>query len=152
MPRPINRNPNFFTNWIYYWETRFCSYAFSLKEASDICKTWKYQPLKYGFRLILQKFCRAVNLWWVGQKTYQKFLLISAFKKLYCQVYCYLGDIQWNEVTSLMACNLNNSWLLYLSFSNMINLCPHACFTENSKCGQFIFWIKCREKKDFSFL
>ena len=44
---------------------------------------------------------------------------------------CYLVDLddnQWNEVATSTARNSNNSWLLYLHFSNMINLCPNIWF------------------------
>ena len=39
---------------------------------------------------------------------------------------CYyvdLDDIQWNEVATSTVRNFNNSWPLYLHFSNMIILC-----------------------------
>ena len=35
--------------------------------------------------------------------------------------------------------NFNNSWPLYLTFSNMINLCPNIWFIKNSKCLQYFF-------------
>ena len=44
------------TNWICYWEIRFCTYyAFSLNQMSDIGEVWKYWSLKDGFRSISQK-------------------------------------------------------------------------------------------------
>ena len=72
--QPVNRKPNFFQNWVCYYQIRFCSQYAVLK----------YQPLKDGFRSISQKFYRAVIQWWVGQKTsnlYKIFLLVAAFKK-----------------------------------------------------------------------
>ena len=40
------------TNWICYWQTRFCTYyAFSLHQMSDIREVWKYWPLKDGWFL-----------------------------------------------------------------------------------------------------
>ena len=58
------------TNWICYWQIRFCSYfAFSLNQISDIREAWKYWLLKDSFRSILQRFCRAANLWLVEQIT-----------------------------------------------------------------------------------
>ena len=71
-PWKIMKNTFYFilTNWICYWQIRFCTYyAFSLNQMSDIREVWKYWPLKDGFRSILQKFYRAAILWWVEQKT-----------------------------------------------------------------------------------
>ena len=58
---------------------------------------------------------------------YQTFLLIVAFKKLHCQVYCYfrvlvirLIKTMFNETSTVR--NSKNSWPLYLNFLNMINL------------------------------
>ena len=76
----INRKSNFFTNWICYWQIRFCTYyAFSLNQISDICELWKYWPLEDGFRSISQKFCRASILWGVDQKT-STFLVDISFE------------------------------------------------------------------------
>ena len=94
-PWKIMKNTFYFilTNWICYWQIRFCTYyAFSLNQMSDIREVWKYWPLKDGFRSISQKFYRAAILWWVDQKTsnfQQTFLLRAAFKILYFRVYCY---------------------------------------------------------------
>ena len=41
-----------------------------------------------------------------------------------------------------MGSNLNNSWLLYLNFSHMINLCRNNWFIKNSKCQQFFILKK----------
>ena len=91
--QPVNRNPNFFTNWTFYWQIRFCKYyAFSLNQMSDIREVWKYWPLKDCFRSISQKFYRAAILWWMGQNIsnfQQTFLLTAAFKVLHFRVYCY---------------------------------------------------------------
>ena len=61
-PWKIMKNTFYFilTNWICYWQIRFCTYyAFSLNQMSDIREVWKYWPLKDGFRSISQKFYRA---------------------------------------------------------------------------------------------
>ena len=61
---------------------------------------------------------------------------------------CYqvdLDDIQWNEVATSTGHNLNNSWLLYLHFLNIINLSPNIWFIKNSKCQQFLFRRKSRQ-------
>ena len=58
-----------------------------------------------------------------------------------------LDDIQSAEVaTSTTASNFNNSWPIYLNFSNMINLCPNIWFIKDSKCQQFVFWKRSRQK------
>ena len=68
---------------------------------------------------------------------------------------CYyvdLDDIQWNQVATSTTRNFNNSRPLYLNFWNMINLCPNIWFIENSKCQQFLFWKKNRQKKHKFFM
>ena len=124
---------------------------------SYICEVLKYWPLKDSFCSISQKFYRAAILWKLYQISnfQQTFLLRAAFRILHCRVYSYsrvllikvdLDDIQWNEVATSTARNFNNSWPLYLNFSNMINLCLSIWFIENSKCQQFLFWKRSRQK------
>ena len=58
IPWKIMKNTFYFilTNWIFYWQIRFCTYyAFSLNQMSDIREVWKYWPLKDGFRSISKK-------------------------------------------------------------------------------------------------
>ena len=70
-------------------------------------------------------------------------ILLSILPLFSCGCYqVNLDDIQLNEVATSTARNFNNSWLLYLRFSNMINLCPNFWFIKNSKCQQFWFWSK----------
>ena len=60
-PWKIMKNTFYFilTNWICYWQIRFCTYyAFSLKQMSDIREVWKCWPLKDDFCSISQKFTR----------------------------------------------------------------------------------------------
>ena len=64
-PWKIMKNTFYFilTNWIFYWQIRFCTYyAFSLNQMSDIREVWKYWPLKDDFCSISQRlpFCG----WW----------------------------------------------------------------------------------------
>ena len=76
-PWKITKNTFYFilTNWICYWEIRFCLYyAFSLKQMSNIREVWKYWSLKNGFHLISQKPYRAAILCWVDQKTSNRHL------------------------------------------------------------------------------
>ena len=134
---------------------RFCSYyAFSINQV------WKYWPLKDDHS-ISQKFYREVIWWWVGQNSsnfYEIFPLTAALLKITLSslllfscacYYVHLDDIQWNEVATSTGRGFNNSWLLYLHFSNMVNLCPSIWFIENSKC-QFLCWRKSRRKNKFS--
>ena len=56
------------TNWIFYWQIRFCKYyAFSLNQISDIREVWKCWPLRDDFCSISQKFYRIAILWWVNR-------------------------------------------------------------------------------------
>ena len=161
--RPVNRKPNFFTNWIWYWQIRFFSYyAFSLNQMSDIREVWKYWPLKDGFRSISQKFYRAAILWWVDQKfklladiSFESCLqniALSSLQLFSCASYWVdLDDIQWNEVATWTVRNFNNSWPLNLNFSNMITFSLYIWFIQNSKCQQFLFWQRSRQKKNNNF-
>ena len=56
---------------------------------------------------------------------------------------------QWNKVATSLARDFNNSWHLYLNFSNMIKLWPNIWFMKNSKCHQFLFWKRRRQKTKF---
>ena len=60
-----------------------------------------------------------------------------------------LNDIQWNEVVTSTARSFNYRKPAYLNFLNVINLCPNIWFSENSKCQQFLFWKKNRQKNKF---
>ena len=88
-------------------------------------------------------------------QTLSRYFFRTAFKILYYRVYCYfcvlvikvdLDDIQWTKVATSTAHNYNNNWPIYLNFSNMINLCPNIWFIKNSKCQQFVFWKRSRQK------
>ena len=49
----VHCKPNFLTNWIFYWQIRFCTYyEFSLKQMSDIRDVSKSWPSKDDFRSI----------------------------------------------------------------------------------------------------
>ena len=55
---------------------------------------------------------------------------------------CYqddLSDSERNEIASSTACNFNNSWLLYVKFSETINLCQNIWLIENWKYQLFLF-------------
>ena len=55
---------------------------------------------------------------------------------------CYqddLSDSERNEIASSTAGNFNNTWLLYVEFSETINLCRNIWLIENWKCQLFLF-------------
>ena len=88
-----------------------------------------------------------------SENGFQKIVLSSLLLFLCTCYYVDLGDIQWNEVTTSIARNFNNSWPLHLNSSYVINLYPNIWFIENSKCRQFSFWENSRKKKQiFQFL
>ena len=60
--------------------------------------------------------------------------------------------IQWTEVAYSTACNFNNSWPIYLNFSNMINFCPNIWSIESFKCQQFVFWKRSRQKTQIFYI
>ena len=80
------------------------------------------------------------------ENSLQNTVLPSLLLFLCASYYVDLDDIQWTEVATSTARNFNNSWPLYLNFSNMINLCPNIWFIKNSKCHQFVFWKRSRQK------
>ena len=83
---------------------------------SNIRESWKYWPLKDGFRSI-------------SQKSGLQNIVLSSLLLLSCACYeVNLDDIQWYEVATSTTHNFNNSWPLYLYFSNMLNLCPSVWF------------------------
>ena len=55
---------------------------------------------------------------------------------------CYqddLSDSKRNETASSTACNVNNSWVLYVKFSETIDLCWNIWLIENRKCQLLLF-------------
>ena len=68
---------------------------------------------------------------------------------------CYqddLRDSEKNEIASLTARNFNNNWLLYVKFSETINLCWNIWLIENWKCQLFLFSKqKTPKRTKFSF-
>ena len=156
---PLIVNQTFCKNWICYWQIRFCTYyAFSFNQMSDVCKVWKYWPLKDDFCSISQKFLQGhfvvggpKNFKLLADISFESGLQNTALPSLMlflCSCYYVdLDDIQWNEVATSTVRNFNNSWPLYLIFLNMINLCPNIWFIKNSKCQQFFHLKKEPSKK-----
>ena len=55
---------------------------------------------------------------------------------------CYqddLSDSKRNEIASSTVRTFNNSWLLYVTFSETINFCWNIWLIENWKCQLFLF-------------
>ena len=57
-----------------------------------------------------------------------------------------------NWSSNSTARNFNNNWLIYLNFSNITKLFPNIWFIKNSKCQQFSFWKRSRQKKHKFFI
>ena len=71
--------------------------------------------------------------------SFQKNLLSSFL--LFLSV-CYqddLSDSERNEIASLTACNFNNSWLLYVKFSETLSLCRNIWLMDDWKYQLFLF-------------
>ena len=86
--------------------------------------------------------------------SFQKNVFSSFF--LFSSV-CYqddLSDCERIKIPSSTARNFNNSWLLYVKFSETTNLCKNICLIENWKCQLLLFLKKKSAKKDniFNFL
>ena len=66
---------------------------------------------------------------------------------------CYyddLSDSERNEIASSKARNFNNSWLLYVKFSETINLCQNIWLMENWK-HQLLLFLKQKAPKRIIF-
>ena len=77
------------------------------------------------------------------KNVFSSFLLFSSV--------CYqddLSDSERNEISSSMAHNFNDSLLLYVGFSETINLCRNIWLIENWKY-QLYSWNKRRQKKQY---
>ena len=64
---------------------------------------------------------------------------------------CYWYDLsdtkqKQNETAGSMAHHFNNSWLLYINFSETINFCQNTWLIKNWKYQLFYFWNKRRQK------
>ena len=111
---------------------------------SDICEVWKYWPLKDDFCLISHfvvggpknfKLLADISF----ESSFQNTVLPSLLLFSCACYYVDLDNIQWNEVATSTARNLNNSWPLHLTFSSMISFCPNIWFINNSKYQQYFF-------------
>ena len=110
---------------------------------------------KSGLAHIMNFHDKIISYWKMVLFNFGKKSFDSGFQKivlpclLLFSCACYWvdrDDIQWNEAATTAAINFNNSWLLYLHFSNMINLSSNILFIKNTKCHQFLFWKKNHQK------
>ena len=149
--RPGNCKHSFLITWIFYQLNNLCSnYAIQLKLMSDNCSLEKL-AIKMWFPFNFLKNLKDRHFVVGGSKTlklstntcfgvsfqknvFSSFLLFSSV--------CYqddLSDSERNEIASSTARNFNNSWLLYVKFSETINLCRNIWLIENWKCQLFLF-------------
>ena len=70
------------------------------------------------------------------QKNVLASLLLFSFACYKVVVNC----IKWTEIASLTASNVNNSWLIYVNYSKMINNSRNIWAMENWSCQLFLFW------------
>ena len=110
---------------------------------------WKIVSVKFCRYLKELSFC---GRWAKNIQTFtrhffdfQKFVLSSISN--YCiNVVCLV--LSWSRRYSIKRSSnfdnisFNNSWPLYLSFSNITNLCLNTWIMKNWKCQQFLFWKK----------
>ena len=95
-------------------------------------------------------------MWWVGQRPWnfqQILVLVLAFKENVLPSFLLFLSVCWwpkwykrSEIACSMTRNFNNSWLLYVKFSETINLCRNIWLIENWKCWLFFFWKKRRQR------
>ena len=148
----FNHKHSFFITWIFYQLTDFCSnYAIQLKLMSDICEVWKNYSLKCGYPFNFSKNLKDRHFVVGGSKNLKlltnPFLGVSLQKNVFSSFLlfppvCYQDDLsnsERNEIASSTARNFNNSWLLYVKFSETINLCRNIWLIENWKCQLFLF-------------
>ena len=148
-PWKILKNNFYFilTNWICYWQIRFCTYyAFSLKQMSDIREVL---AIKRWFPFNFAKTLQGRHFVVGGPKNFlQAFFLEHPSKHCIAEFTIFVCLLlSWSRrYSTSTARNFNNNWPIYLNFSYMINLCPNIWFIKNSKCQQFVFWKSGLEK------
>ena len=102
-------------------------------------KNFTGPPFCGGWTKKLQTFSR--HFFWEQPSKY----CIAEFTAIFV---CLL--LSWSRRYSTSTTrNFYNNWPTYLNFSNMINLCPNIWFIKNSRCQQFVFWKRSRQKHKF---
>ena len=105
------------------------------------CKNFTRLPFCGGWTKNLQTFSR--NFFWQRPSKYCIVELTAVFM---CLLLSWSRRYSMKWSSNLDGSYFNNSWPLYLNFSNMINLCPNIWFIKNSKYQQFVFWKRSRQK------
>ena len=160
-----NRKHSFFISWIFYQLTNLCNCAIQLKQISGICKVKPfYLVIKMWFPFNFAKNLKdrdfVVGRLKTSGQTFSKHLFGVSFQKnvlssllLFLSV-CYQDDLSDSERNGISAArNFNNSWLLYVKFSETINLCRNIWLIEKVKMSAvFILEIKAKKDKIFNIL
>ena len=74
--------------------------------------------------------------------TFQKYILESLLLFSFVCYQVVLSCINWTKISSSTARNLNNSWLIYVTYSKMISISRNIWVVEN-----FFFGNKRRQKR-----
>ena len=93
----------------------------------------QFRKIFTGPRTVDQKTFSAHFLW----ERPSKYCIVELTVVLVCLLLSW--SRRYSMKWSLTARNFNNSWPLYLNFSNMINLCSNIWFIKNAKCQWFFF-------------
>ena len=155
-PWKIMKNTFYFilTTWIYCWQIRFCIFYIHFHWTLILnIKSW----FPFNFVKTLQSRHLVVG----GSKSFKRLsdirfenslqynVLASLLLFSLARYYADLDEIHWTEIATSIARNFDNNWPIFLNFSNMINLCTNIWFIKNSKCQQFVFWKRSRQKTQF---
>ena len=103
----------------------------------------QFRKIFTGPRTVDQKTFSAHFLW----ERPSKYCIVELTVVLVCLLLSWSRRYSMKWSSNLDGSYFNNSWPLYLNFSNMINLCPNIWFIKNSKCQQFFHLKKEPPKK-----
>ena len=108
----------------------------------------QFRKIFTGPRTVDQKTFSAHFLW----ERPSKYCIVELTVVLVCLLLSWSRRYSMKWSSNLDGSYFNNSWPLYLNFSNMINLCPNIWFIKNSKCQQFFHLKKELPKKHKCFI
>ena len=123
-------------------------------------EVWKYWPLKDSYRSVSQKFYRTpfCGEWTKKNQTFSrhfsrekpsKYCIVEFTTVFVCLLLSWSRRYSMKWSSNFDGRNFSNSWLLHLTLSNMINLCPNIRFTKNSKCQQYFLKTEPPKKHNF---
>ena len=98
----------------------------------QFCKNFTGLPFCGVWTKNLQTFSR--NFFWERPS---KYCIVELTAVSMCLLLSWSRRYSMKWSSNLGGSYFNNSWPLYLNFSNMINLCPNIWFIKNSKCQYF---------------